>query len=384
MLALLLARAGVRVSLLESHTDFDRDFRGDTIHPSTLEVLDQIGLADRLHELPHAKLRTFRLVSPSGVYTLAELGRLPTRFPYILIMPQARFLEFLADEMTRYANLQLLMGATAESLIEDAGVVGGVGYRTVHGQQELRAVLTVAADGRFSRLRKLAALEPVTLSPTMEVVWFRLPRRAEDRHDEGTLNVGADGLVVLLGRADEWQVGYAGPKGLFQRLKEGGLESLRRAVAAIVPWLADRVGDLDEWTRVSVLSVESARLPRWHRPGMLCIGDAAHTMLPIGGVGINCAIGDAVEAANILAGPLRAGAIDETLLAGVQKRRMGPTRLIQRVQRELQQRLVLEESDRGRPFAPPLALRLVQRVPIVRDLPARLVAFGLRKVRLEI
>lgn len=383
VLGLLLARAGVQVALLESHTDFDRDFRGDTVHPSTLELLDQIGLADRLHALPHAKLKTFRLVSPAGVHTLAELGRLPTRFPYIMIMPQSRFLEFLAEEMRQYSNLELVMGATAESLIEEAGVVRGVGYRSDGDRHEMRAALTVAADGRFSRLRKLADFDPVRRSPSMEVIWFRLPRRPEDSHEEGTLNVGAGGLVVLLGRTTQWQVGYAGPKGLFQRLKDEGLHALRQAVATIVPWLADRLAELAEWNDVSVLSVESTCLPRWHRPGLLFIGDAAHTMLPIGGVGINCAISDAVEAVNVLAEPLRAGRVDEKHLKEVERRRRGPTRLTQRLQREGQRRLVLRQADGADGFTVPLALRLFPHVPIIRDLPVRLIALGIPRVRLE-
>lgn len=383
MLSLLLARAGVPVTLLEAHKDFDRDFRGDTIHSSTLEVLDQVGLADRLHELPHAKVRELRIVSPTGVYPLAVFSRLPTRFPYVMVMPQSRFLEFLTAEAKKYPHFRLVMGAKVERLIEEDGAVRGVGYRGPSGWCEVRASLTVGTDGRFSRLRKLAALEPVSQSAPMEVMWFRLPRKPEDRLDDTTINVGLGYVVVVLGREHEWQVAYVVAKGGYQRLKTDGMSGLQRAIAASVPWLADRVGLLNDWHQINLLSVEGNRLPRWYLHGLLLIGDAAHVMLPLGGVGINCAIADAVEAANVLSEPLRAGRVQDDHLAEVQRRRERLTRAIQLFQSVMQKRIVGQALESPKPFKPPLPLRVILRVPGLRNLPARLIAFGIRRVRLE-
>jgi 2-polyprenyl-6-methoxyphenol hydroxylase-like FAD-dependent oxidoreductase len=382
MLSLLLVRAGIRVTLLEAQRDFDRDFRGDTIHPSTLEVLDQIGLARRLHELPHVKAKSFRFVSRTATDEAAVFSRLPTPFPYMMIMPQARFLEFLVEEARRYAHFELVLGAHVDRLIDENGAVRGVGYRAGDGSGEVRAALTVATDGRFSRVRKLAALEPVKQSGAMEILWFRLPRRAGDEHDEAAIDVGPREVVAVLGRQHEWQLGYVGPPGRYRQVKAAGIEAFRQSIAALLPWLADRVAQLQAWDQISLLSVEASRLARWHRPGLLLLGDAAHVMLPVGGVGINCAIADAVEAANVLAEPLRRGAPDERHLAEVQRRREGVTKIIQRFQARIQNGMVLA-FESGRAFRLPLPLRLVQRVPWLRDLPPRIPAFGVRRVRLE-
>lgn len=385
MLALLLVRAGVSVTLLEAHQDFDRDFRGDTIHPSVLEVLDQIGLADRLHELPHSKMQEAHLVYPTGVYTMAVLRRLPTKFPYVLLMPQARFLEFLVEEAKQYPHFRLIMGANVQQLLEEGGIVQGVRYRTATGSGEVRSLLTVGADGRFSRIRKLAALEPVSQSSRMDILWFRLPRESGDPLEGNiTEHVGCGYYLVVLARMHEWQVGCIVPTGSYQHLKAKGLGELQRSLAAAVPsWLAGRIESLSDWRQVSVLSVKADRLRHWHRPGLLLIGDAAHVMLPLGGVGINCAIGDAVEAVNVLAGPLRDGRIEDGQLAAVQRRRAGITRMTQRVQLEIQQRMVSPALTATKPFGPPLAARIITRVPGLRDWPARLMMLGISRVRLE-
>ena len=383
VLTLLLARAGVDVVLLESHRDFDRDFRGDTIHPSTLDVLDQLGLAERLHELPHAKMGTMRLVTSEGTIEVARFHELRVRFPYVMMMPQSRFLEFLAEETRKYANCRIVMGATFQDLVRSEGVVRGVQYRGDDGVHELQADLTIAADGRFSRVRTVAKLEPIRQSPPMDVAWFRVPRRIEDQYDEGSLIVGAGRLLVLLGRSDEWQVGYVLPKGCWQRLKEAGLPALRASVGQLAPWLADRVNAIADWRAFSLLSVESNRLPRWHLPGLLLIGDAAHVMSPVGGVGINVAIGDAVEAANVLVEPLRGGTVGEGHLAEVQRRRETSVRWIQRVQGFMQRRIVSGALDSSRPFRLPLPFRLLLSIPRLRRLPAQWIGYGVRRVKVE-
>jgi 2-polyprenyl-6-methoxyphenol hydroxylase-like FAD-dependent oxidoreductase len=382
MLSLLLARAGIPVTLLEAHRDFERDFRGDTIHPSTLEVLDQIGLADGLHKLPHVKARSFRTVTPTGVQMGLEFHRLPTRFPYMMIMPQSRFLEFITEEATRYPHFTIVMGANVQRLLEERGAVRGVAFPTDHGQCEVHAVLTVAADGRFSRLRKLARLESVSQSDPMEVLWLRLPRRPDDHPDEATLYFGSRQAMVILGRTYEWQLGVVMPKGGYQQLKTEGVGALQQSIGSTVPWLGDRVEVLNDWRHVNVLSVEASLLNRWYRPGLLLIGDAAHVMLPVAGVGINCAIADAVEAANVLVEPLRHGRVREAQLSEVQRRRERMTRIVQRFQ-AAQQKRVIGALTSGRPFRVPPLIRVIRRVPGLRDVPARVTGFGVRRVRLE-
>jgi 2-polyprenyl-6-methoxyphenol hydroxylase-like FAD-dependent oxidoreductase len=383
MLAYLLARRDVPVMLLEAHTDFDRDFRGDTIHPSTLELLDQLGLADRLLQIPHSEIRRLTFTTPDGPIDLVDLSHLQTRFPFVAIMPQVRFLEFLVAEAQRLPSFRLVLGANVQRLVEEEGVVRGVRYRDHENRwHEVRALLTVAADGRFSRIRHLLRLEPIATSPSMDVLWFRLPRRPSDPVEGGGF-LGRGHLLVLLRRPDDWQIAYVIPKGGYQELRAAGLEALRRSAAALVPWLADRVDLLQDWHQMSLLSVESSRLRRWHRPGVLLIGDAAHVMSPVGGVGINYAIQDAVVAANVLAEPLRAGRLRLRDLAEVQRQREWPVHIIQALQGQLQQRLIARALHAGRRFQLPLPLRVLLHLPWLRDLPARLLAYGPRRVRLE-
>src|SRR5579883_2246812 len=325
ILALLLARKGVNVTLLEEHMDFDRDFRGDTIHPSVMQILDEIGLADRLLEIEHTRADVIPLQTADGTYTFADFRRLKTRFNYVLLIPQARFLEFITNEAKRYPNFKLIMGARAEKLIEEDGYVHGVQYRGQDGWHSLRAVLTVGADGRFSRIRKLAGFEPVAAAQSMDVLWFRLPRKEGD--EKGAMGrLGKGHILVILNRTDSWQIGYIIPKGGYQKLRSAGMDALHRELAALLPDWADRLDTLREWKQISVLSVESSRLKRWYRPGLLLIGDAAHVMSPIGGVGINYAIQDAVVAANILGPSLKARKLRLSDLAKVQREREWPTR----------------------------------------------------------
>jgi 2-polyprenyl-6-methoxyphenol hydroxylase-like FAD-dependent oxidoreductase len=384
MLALLLARQGIPVTLLEAHLDFERDFRGDTVHPSTLEVLDQIGLAEPLLKQPHGMMRALRLITPQGAVTLGDLSRLPTRFPYVAMIPQARFLDFLAREARRYPSFRLLLGANVQRLVEEDGAVRGVHYRGADDAwHEVRAPLTVAADGRFSKIRSLAGLEPVRTAPPMDVVWFRLPRRPEDPLDTGAIYTRTGHFVVLLERPDEWQIGYVILKGTYQHLRAGGLEELRKNLVETVPWLQDRVAALRDWHQVSVLSVESNRLPQWHRPGLLLIGDAAHVMSPVGGVGINVAIQDAVEVANLLGPKLKRGAVADSDLAAVQRRRERSVRLVQAFQGFMQRNLAAPALQQRAAFRLPWFARVALRLPFVRDLPGRLLALGIPRVRLR-
>jgi len=298
MLALLLARKDVPVTLLEAHHDFDRDFRGDTIHPSTLEALDQIGLADRLLQIPHGKLETMQFSSGGTITTVARFTRLKTRFPYIMILPQAKFLDFLAEEARRYPAFKLVLGANVQRLIQEDGATRGVRYRGADDAwHEVRAPLTVGADGRFSKVRSLCGAVPEKSSPPMDVLWFRLPRRPGDPHDQITFYVGGGLFIFLLDRGDQWQVGYGLMKGKFPDTKAAGLDALRANLCRQVPWVADRADVLQDWKQIVTLSVESSRVPTWHQPGLLLIGDAAHVMSPVGGVGINYAIQDAIETA---------------------------------------------------------------------------------------
>jgi 2-polyprenyl-6-methoxyphenol hydroxylase-like FAD-dependent oxidoreductase len=387
VLALLLARAGVEVTLLEAHPDFDREFRGDTIHPSVMEIMDQLGLAERLLELRHTEARSFTLQTVSGPFTPVDFSRLNTTYPYITMMPQTSFLEFITGEAKRYPNFRLVMEARVRELIEEDGVVRGVRYESEDGSHEVRAILTVGADGRGSRVRRLAGFEPIKTSPPMDVLWFKLPRQEDD--PEGVVGrFGRGHIAIMLDRDDYWQAGYVIPKGTFPELRHEGIGALKRAFTELVPEYADRIEHLKDWKQASLLSVESSRCPRWYRPGLLLIGDAAHVMSPVGGVGINYAIQDAVAAANVLAWPLKESQerlvdLDARYLAAVQLRRELPTRLIQRLQALIQQQVLARTLRSNTPFAPPAFLRLLLRTPLVRDIPARIVGFGFWPVRVK-
>jgi 2-polyprenyl-6-methoxyphenol hydroxylase-like FAD-dependent oxidoreductase len=382
ILSLLLARKGVAVTLLEAHDNFDRDFRGDTIHPSVLELLDEIGLAERLHQLPHAKIHTGALMTAQGPVTFADFRRLKTRFPYIMMLPQKDFLAFVAREAEKCPSFRLLMGARVEELIEEGGVVRGVRYEGREGPAELRADLTVAADGRGSRLRNLGGFEQVKTSPPMDILWFRVPRLREDP-DGGLAYFGGGHMLVMLNRGEEWQAAYVILKGSSGKLRAAGVEELRRGLAAAAPQYAERFEHLSNWKQVSTLSVESSRVGRWFKPGLLLIGDAAHVMSPVGGVGINYAIMDAAEAANVLAAPLSEGRLSLDHLRDVQRRREWPTRLIQAFQTGIQKRVIAAALDPANTFRVPLALRLLLRVPVLRNLPARFISLGFKRVHVE-
>ncbi len=382
MLGYLLARAGVQVTVLEKHADFLRDFRGDTIHPSTLQVMDELGVLDEFLKRPHQEVRELTGMIGKDRVTLADFSHLPTRCKFVAFMPQWEFLDFLADQAKRYPNFDLRMQAEVTDLIEDESAVTGVKAKVPEGMLQVQADLVVGADGRHSAVRDLAGLEVEDIGAPMDVLWMRLSKRPGDA-SQALGRIQAGRLFVMLDRGDYWQCAFIIPKGGFNELRRKGLPHFRAAIAELNPALADRVGELVSWDDVKLLTVRVDRLKRWYKPGVLCIGDAAHAMSPVGGVGINLAIQDAVAAANILAPDLRKGHAPEELLAKVQKRRELPTKLMQAVQVFIQSRVISNVlAMQGEPRAP-FAVKLLDRFPYLRRFPARLIGMGFRPEHVE-
>lgn len=386
MLATLLAMKKVNVLLLEQHHNFDRDFRGDTVHPSTLEMLDQLGWATELLKKPHGRLSSLSLQFGQSRATIADFKTASKRFPFIALIPQVDFLDFIRQKASDFPHFHIQMGASVVALIEENGRVDGVRFMDRRGMlREVRAALVVGADGRFSRIRQLGGFELKKSAPPIDVLWTRLPRKAGDPPELPLFAVGRGHLLVSLSRTNDFQLGYVIPKGSFAVQKAGGLEVLRSDIAKLQPILADRVATLTDWKQVAVLSVESSRVTTWFRQGLLLIGDAAHVMSPVGGVGINYAIQDAVEAANLLAKPLIAGHVSLRELQAVQAVREFPVKTIQFFQKLIQNRIVGEvlTSKTTEPSLP-LPLRVLNKVPFFRRVPARLVAIGIRRVRIRL
>jgi 2-polyprenyl-6-methoxyphenol hydroxylase-like FAD-dependent oxidoreductase len=370
--AYLLARAGIPVTLLEGHRDFDRRFRGDSLHPWTLELLDELGLAADLLRLPHLPARYFRFHTPAGTLTPTDYGALDSPFPYVALMPQARFLDFLVGKAAELPAFELRLGARVTGLVESDGAVTGVRV----GDEELSASLVVGADGRFSKVRALAGMKARSLGAQTDVLWFALPRRPDDPPEADVdLYFGADRYVGLLGGPEEWQVGYSLPKGGYAAVREAGVEPIREFLRSRVPWLADRADLLTDMRQTTLLSVDIARVERWHKPGLLLIGDAAHVISPVGGNGILMALQDAVAAANRLVPALRAGEVHETDLMAVQQDREPAIREVQAAQVRIEKRVV-KARERNRTIAPPRFLRWVFAVPGVRARSARRNAYG--------
>ncbi len=378
VLGLLLARAGIDVVVLEKHGDFLRDFRGDTIHASTLTLLDELGLGADFARLPHQRVDRLEVSTDDGVHTLADFGRLPGPHREIAFLPQWDFLDFVTAHAAELPTFRLLLQAEATGLWVEDGRVTGLSYRDDLGREhEVRADLTVAADGRRSVLRAAAGLRARRYGAAMDVLWFRLSRRETDA-ERTAARLSGGRLLIRIDRGDYWQTAYVIRKGGYERLRARGLDAFRADLARLEPFLADRVGELRGWDDVRMLDVQVDRLRRWHRPGFLCIGDAAHAMSPIGGVGINLAVQDAVAAANLLIDPLWSGTLSERDLARVQRRRTPPTALTQRGQRAIQDRwlgpLLAGKSAGGAP----LPLRLVDRFPVLQGVTAYLIGIGVR------
>lgn len=378
MLGLLLARAGVEVTVLEKHSDFLRDFRGDTVHPSTLEVMHELGLLDGLLKLPHTQAPMLHAEIDGKDITIANFSRLPTKCRFIAFMPQWEFLDYIARQAAKFPNFRLIMQAVATELIEEGDRITGVRATTPGGELEIRTALVVGADGRNSIVREKAALKIDSFGSPRDVLWIKLSHRPDDppfvmKHG------GPRQGFVMIDRGDYWQCGYVVREGSFDDVKVAGLDAFRAAVASISPLPLERMDEVRSWDNVHVLSIRIDRLNRWWRPGLLCIGDAAHAMSPIGGFGVNLAIQDAVAAANILAAPLRDGRLADKHLAAIEARRSFPTKATQKMQLMMQRaRSRREAADNGKQAGPPSFMRRIARWPVLAHLAGRLIGLGFR------
>lgn len=379
VLGLLLARQGVEVVVLEKHADFLRDFRGDTIHSSTLNLLDELGLGDEVERLPGRKATTLRMTFDDGTYTMADFSQLKGAHPYIMLLPQWDFLNLLAAEAGKLPNFTLLRSTEVVDLLRsDDGTVVGVSATGPSGAVvEIRAGLTVACDGRFSAVRQALGLTPIEHGAPMDVLWFRVPRGEADLAGLD-MRVGAGALMIVIDRGDYFQCAYVIPKGGYDTVRADGIEALRAKVARLAPGLADRVDAVATWDDVKLLTVRVNRLKQWHGPGYLLIGDAAHAMSPVGGVGVNLAVQDAVATARLLGPKLLDGSLTTEDLALVEKRRGFPTEVTQRIQRFIQSQVIGAVLDADKPVHAPAPLKLLQRFPSLQARPARLIALGVR------
>jgi 2-polyprenyl-6-methoxyphenol hydroxylase-like FAD-dependent oxidoreductase len=377
MLGFLLARAGVDVVVLEKHGDFLRDFRGDTVHPSTLELMHELGLLDELLKRPHQQVTKLGAEIGEQFMPMADFSYLPTKCKFIALMPQWDFLNFLAEHAKTYPTFTLRMKSEATGLEIENGRVVGVRATTESGELHVRADLVVGADGRGSIIRQSAGFEIEDLGAPMDVLWFRFPRKSSDPPQTvGRINIGV--IFIMLNREDYWQCGYVIAKGKLEQLKTEGLDKFREKVIAVAPFTADRVDELKDWDQIKLLTVKVDRLQKWHRDGLLCIGDSAHAMSPIGGVGINLAVQDAVATANLLYEPLLRGACSELELQKVQERRTFPTKITQVLQVFLQRKFITKTLESSKLIKLPWFVRLIAAIPILHAIPAAVVGIGFR------
>ena len=383
MLGFLLARAGVEVLVLEKHGDFLRDFRGDTIHPSTLQLMDELGLLAAFLRRPHQEIRELHGIIGDTDVTIADFRHLPTRCKFIALMPQWDFLDFLSEAGRQYPGFHLAMKSEATGLVTEGGRVVGLTVSSSAGDREIRAELVIGADGRHSTVRDRAGLAVIDVGAPIDVLWMRLPKKDDDPGQTAGRFIGGR-LLVMLDRGDYWQCAFVIRKGGYDAIRARGIDSFRIELVDIAPFLHDRVGELNDWDKISLLTVAVDRLKEWWRPGLLCIGDAAHAMSPIGGVGVNLAVQDAVAAANILAGPLREGKLTDNHLRAVQARRTLAMRVIQAMQVVVQKRILDRVIGSDKPTTAPFMVRLFNWIPWLRRIPARLVGIGVRPEHIRI
>ncbi len=377
MLGFLLARAGVKVAVLEKHKDFFRDFRGDTIHPSTLQVMQELGLLDDFLKVHHEKISQLEVRIGETQIHMGDFSHLSSVCKFVALMPQWDFLNFLSEQGKRYPGFGLLMETEATDLLHEGDRVVGLKARGPDGPIEIRADLVVGADGRHSDVRARAGFAVENLGAPMDVLWMRMSRKPSDPGQiGGYVNFGR--MMVTLNRGDYWQCAYLIRKGGYDQLRARGLDAFRADIVKIVPWLADRVGELQDWEDIKLLTVAVDRLTQWWRPGLLCIGDAAHAMSPVGGVGVNLAVQDAVAAANILAEPLRLGQLTNDHLDQVQRRRTFPMKIIQQMQLTVQKQVIDRVLNSDGPATAPLIFRMFNMFPFLRRIPARIVGLGVR------
>jgi 2-polyprenyl-6-methoxyphenol hydroxylase-like FAD-dependent oxidoreductase len=377
VLGYLLARAGVDVVILEKHADFFRDFRGDTIHPSTLEVIYELGFIDEFLKLPHQEIREFAGQMGDELIPLADLTHLPTHCKFLGFMPQWDFLNFFSAQGSKYPQFHLMMQAEVTDLIIEGNEVAGVKATTPTGEIEVRATLTVGCDGRSSTVRERAGLQVQSLGAPIDVLWFRISRQPSDPGQVLGRFAPAK-ILVMLNREEYWQCAFVIRKGAFAEIKNRGIEAFRDDVKSIAPFLDNRVQEIKDWEQIKLLTVLVDRLRKWYRPGLLCIGDAAHAMSPVGGVGINLAIQDAVASANILAHPLSENYVSMSHLQKVQWRREFPTKATQWGQVQVQERILSAVLGSQQQVRPPWFLRLFKKFPVLRRIPARLIGIGVR------
>ena len=377
MAGYLLARAGVPVAVLEKHPDFNRDFRGDTIHPSTLELMHELGMLDEFLKQPHQQVRELRAVVNGQVVPVADFRKLSTRCKFIAFMPQWDFLNFLSSHAKRFPTFQLHMETEVVDLLMENSRVIGVRAKTPQGDLEVHADLVIGADGRHSTTQTRAGLEQLQFGVPIDVLWMRMSKKDDD--PEQTFGFFKHGkLLVLIDRGDYWQAGFVIPKGQFDEIKERGLAQFQNDIVSFAGFLRDRVSELDDWSKIKLLTVQVNRLREWCCEGLLCIGDSAHAMSPAGGVGINLAIQDAVATANLLTEKLQGGPVHIGDLRTVQARREWPTRLIQGMQTFIHRRVVTGRMSGGKKTSLPFVFRLLKWFPILRQLPARFIGLGPR------